>query len=96
MANWQGTSTGNITGFTIGSSGSTYSLTTISTTASTGTKPMSLAEDNKENFVLVVSEGGTPYFDAYIFDTSTSGVLDSAVTSSSYVATRSPLSIKLI
>jgi 6-phosphogluconolactonase (cycloisomerase 2 family) len=85
VANWQGTSTGNITGFTITDSSSTYSLTTISTTASTGTKPMGLAEDNKDNFVLSVSEGGTPYFDAYIFDTTTSGVLDSSVTSSSYV-----------
>jgi 6-phosphogluconolactonase len=85
VANWKGTSAGNITGFAIDDSSSTYSLAKLSTAVATGIEPMSLAEDSNENFVLAVSAEGSPYFDAYFFDTSTAGVLDTTITSSSFV-----------
>jgi len=82
VGNWAGSSTGNITGFQVTSSGSTYALTLQTNTAATGTQPSGLAEDNKSNFVLAVSNGGSPQFDAYIFDTTTTGKLDASVTGS--------------
>lgn len=84
VANWNGTSTGNITGFTIASSNSTYSLTKLSGTVATGVEPMSLVEDSKGNFVLAESSGGNPYLSAYIFDTTTAGQLDLTITSTTY------------
>lgn len=86
VANWKGTSAGNITGFEIGESDSVFTLTKLSTSVATGIQPMSLAEDSSENFVLAVSKSGSPYFDAYFFDTSTAGELDTTITSSSYAA----------
>jgi 6-phosphogluconolactonase len=84
VANWKGTSTGNITGFSITASDSTYTLTKLSNTVTTGIRPTSLAEDNNANFVLATSAGGSPYFNAYIFDTSTDGKLDKVLSSSTY------------
>lgn len=84
VANWKGTSTGNITGFSIGDSDSTFSLTKLSTAVATGIEPTSLAEDSNANFVLAESIGGSPYFDAYFFDTTTDGELDTTITSSSF------------
>jgi 6-phosphogluconolactonase (cycloisomerase 2 family) len=82
VANWKGTSDGNITGFTIAESDSVYSLSKLSASAATGIEPTSLAEDSDGNFVLAVSPGGSPNFDAYYFDTTTSGELDTTITSS--------------
>jgi 6-phosphogluconolactonase (cycloisomerase 2 family) len=84
VANWKGTSTGNITGFSISDSNSTYSLTKLSGNVSTGVEPRSLVEDNKGNFVLAESSGGNPYLSAYFFDTTTAGQLDLTITSTSY------------
>jgi len=84
VANWKGTSTGNITGFAISESDSEYTLTKLSTAVATGIEPMSLAEDSNQNFVLAVSRSGSPYFDAYFFDSSTAGQLDTTITSSSF------------
>ena len=85
VASGQGTSSdGVLQGFNIATSTSgsttTYSLSSIST-VSTGIQPQSLAEDSLSNFVLAVSSGGSPDFDAYIFDTATEGKLDSSITS---------------
>ena len=79
VANWAGSSTGNVTGFQLSTTSSTFSLAKLSTTVPTGTQPVGLAEDAKDNFILTVSSGGSPYFDAYIFDTTTAGKLDAAV-----------------
>jgi 6-phosphogluconolactonase (cycloisomerase 2 family) len=76
-----GGSTGNVVTFAVTSSGTTYSLTAQTTTASAGTDPVGLAEDSEGNFLLAVSSGGGPDLDAYIFDTTTAGKLDSAITS---------------
>lgn len=86
VANWNGTSSGNITGFSIASNGSSYSLTKLSNSVATGVEPVALAEDSTEQFVLAASSLGNPYFDAYYFDTSTSGQLDTTITSSVFAA----------
>jgi hypothetical protein len=84
VANGQGTATaGNVTGFTIASTGTTtitYSLTTDTATA-VGVQPLGLAEDNSGTFVLDVGSAGSPYFDSFTFDTTTPGQLDTQITS---------------
>ena len=88
VANWTGqSSSGNIAAFEITASGFSYSLTKLSSTAATGIRPMSLAEDSTGDFVLAACSGCSPYFDAYIFDSTTAGQLDTTLTSSSYAAT---------
>jgi len=79
VANGQGTSSaGNVAEFTVSGS-STYTIAAGSTSAS-GTQPYGLAEDSTGNFVLAVSSLGSPYFNAYTFDTTTAGKLDSQIT----------------
>jgi len=81
VANGAGTSTaGNVAGFAITASGSTYALSAGSTVAA-GVQPLGLAEDSSSTFVLAVGSLGSPYFDAYTFDTTTAGQLDSQITS---------------
>jgi hypothetical protein len=59
VANGQGTSgSGNITWFPISVSGTIYTIAAGSTIAS-GVVPAGLAEDNEDNFVLAVSNGGS-------------------------------------
>ncbi len=81
VANGEGASAaGNIAGFSITSSDGAYAVATDST-ASAGIQPFSLAEDSDSNFVLAASEGGSYDLEGYIFDTTTAGKLDLAVTS---------------
>jgi hypothetical protein len=84
VANGQGTSTaGNVAGFTVTANGTTtitYSLATDTTTAA-GVQPIGLAEDSSDAFVLAVSSLGSPYFEAYTFDATTLGQLDSQLES---------------
>lgn len=83
VANGTGnTSTGNVAWFPISVSGTTYTVAAGSNIAS-GIQPIGLAEDSDDNFVLVVSTGGStssgnPDLEAY---TMSSGALTSAVTS---------------
>lgn len=84
VASWNGTSAGIITGFSISDSNSTFSLTKLSGTNTTGDQPTSLVEDSDHNFVLAESSGGNPNFDAYYFDTTTAGQLDLTIKSSTY------------
>ena len=77
VANVAGNATG--VGFQVGSGGA---LLQLSSTFATGSEPTGLAEDNTDSFVLVVSSGGSPDFDAYSFSSS-SGSLTSGITSSS-------------
>lgn len=83
VANWMGTSSGSIAGFQVAASGTSYTLTALSSTATTGVEPTSLAEDNKGEFVFAVSTGGSPGFSAFTFDTTTASKLDLALTSNS-------------
>lgn len=80
VANWSGTSAGNITGFLLNASSS--SLTPQSNPAATGNLPNSMALDSTGDFMLVVNKQGTPTFNAYTFDSSTTGKLDSLLTGS--------------
>ncbi|MGO9318620.1 MAG: hypothetical protein ACLPXT_09080 [Terracidiphilus sp.] len=74
---------GNITGFAVsGSSSSGYTLTTGSTVAA-GAQPAGMALDSTGSYVFEVGSSGSPYFDAYTFDASTTGQLDSQITSTS-------------
>ncbi len=75
-----GSSNGNITGFSVTTSGSTYSLSPLSTTASAGIQPVGLAVDSQGNYLLAVNFGGNPDLDGYTLDTTTAGKLDLAVT----------------
>jgi len=65
----------------VSSSGSTYSVAPLSTTASAGTNPSAMAEDSTGTVVLLVNSGGSPDLNAFTFDATTSGKLDSAFTS---------------
>jgi hypothetical protein len=81
VANGAGqSSVGNIAGFAVAASGATYSLTAGSTVTA-GVQPLGLAEDSSNAFVFAVGSLGSPYFGAYTFDTTTPGVLDSQITS---------------
>jgi 6-phosphogluconolactonase (cycloisomerase 2 family) len=73
--------TGNISGFALTSTGTTYTLTVLTTTAAAGTYPVSLAQDATGNYVLAVDSGGGPDLEAYTFDATTAGKLDSAFNS---------------
>ncbi len=74
-----GSSTGNIAGFSVTTSGSTSTLTALSSVASAGITPIGLVQDNTGNYLLVVNSGGSPDLEAYTFDSTTAGKLDSAV-----------------
>jgi len=80
------TSAGNITGFSITATSSSYTLAKLSSSVATGYRPKSITEEKNGNFLIAACEGGSPYLDAYIFDTSTAGALDTVITSSSYAA----------
>jgi 6-phosphogluconolactonase len=84
VANGTGASSaGNVTGFTITATGTTtitYSIATGHATAA-GVQPLGLAEDSTSTFVMAVGSLGSPYFDAYTFDATTLGQLDSQLTS---------------
>ena len=76
-----GSSTGNISGFTIVTSttGTTYSLTAINT-VSAGSLTFSLAEDGTGAYLLAVNSGGSPDLSAFTFDATTAGQLDAGPT----------------
>jgi 6-phosphogluconolactonase len=77
-----GSTAGNITGFSVATSGTTtitYSLTTINT-VSTGIQTESLAEDSTDAYLLAVNYGGSPDLSTFTFDTTTAGQLDAGPT----------------
>jgi hypothetical protein len=84
VANGTGSTTaGNVTGFGITSNGATTPTYTVATGTATaaGIQPIGMAEDSTSTFVFAVGSLGSPYFDAYIFDATTLGQLDSQITS---------------
>jgi hypothetical protein len=76
-------SAGTIAGFTITASTATTPVYTIATdtTVAAGAAPTGMAEDSTGTFVFEVGSAGSPYFDAYTFDATSLGQLDSQVTS---------------
>ncbi len=76
-----GSSSGNISGFSVTASGSTYTLTAINT-VSTGSLTYALAEDSTSAYLLAVNYGGSPDLSTFTFDTTTAGKLVAGPTSS--------------
>lgn len=77
-----GSKTGNISGFSVTTSGTTtitYSLTAINT-VSAGTQTESLAEDSTDAYLLAVNYGGSPDLSTFTFDSTTAGQLDAGPT----------------
>lgn len=74
-----GSTTGNITGYPVTSSGGAYSLGTLINTIAAGTGTLGLAEDSTGTYVLATNSGG-PDLSVYTFDTTTSGKLVAATT----------------
>ncbi len=93
VANGAGTSSaGNISSFSVTSSGSSYTIASGSTIAA-GTQPYGLAEDSTSSYLLAINSLGNPYFSWYTFDSTTPGKLDAqstANTGSSPVAIVAP------
>jgi len=84
VANGAGASSaGNVTGFSITASSAATPVYTVASTTSTaaGVQPLGLAEDSTGTFVFAVGSLGSPYFDAYTFDATTTGQLDSQILS---------------
>ena len=86
-------STGSIAEFALTVSGTAYSLTALSSTASTGVTPAALAEDSTGSVVLLVNSGGSPDLDVYSFDATTPGKLDPALTAATGTDPVGPLAI---
>jgi len=80
-ASWESGS-GLITGYSV----TTSALTALSSTIATGTQPNGLVEDSTDGFVLGISYGGTPTFDAYALSSGTLTLSTSNSTVSSPVA----------
>jgi 6-phosphogluconolactonase (cycloisomerase 2 family) len=79
--NVSGSTTGLIQGFVVSASGSSYSVAAMSNTAAGGTATAGMAQDSLGNYLLVVNSGGNPDLQAFTFDATTAGKLDSAFTS---------------
>lgn len=74
-----GISTGNIAGFQVSTTGTSSTLLSLGTVASTGVNPVGLTQDSAGSYILVVNFGGSPDLGAYTIG---SGTLTSAFTSS--------------
>ncbi len=74
-----GSTTGNITGFAITTTGTVYSLTTVSSVAA-GVSTVAMAEENTGTYILAVNSSGSPDLNAFTIDTTTPGKLDSYAT----------------
>jgi hypothetical protein len=76
-----GSTTGNIQGFAITTTGSVYSLTSVSTIAA-GVSTIAMDEENTGTYLLAVNSSGSPDLNIYTFDATTAGKLDSYATAS--------------
>jgi 6-phosphogluconolactonase (cycloisomerase 2 family) len=74
-------STGVIAGFSIASSGTTYSLTALDSTFNAGTNPQAMAQDNTGTYAFALNSGGSPDLSGYTFSSTTPGYLVSAISS---------------
>lgn len=79
VANLVGTSAGNIATFQLNASAPSLILQNNN---ATGTEPNGIAEDTSKSYVMTVNNQGTPYFNAFTFDATTTGQLDSSITGS--------------
>lgn len=75
-----GSSNGSIQGFFVATSGSTYSLTSMGDATPTGVAPVGLVQESKGTYLMVVNFGGSPDLEAFTFDATTAGKLNSVIT----------------
>jgi hypothetical protein len=83
VANGTGTSAGDagvLGQFAVTGSAPNFTISSVGT-APTGVQPLGLAEDSTKSYVLEVGSDGSPYFDAFTFDSTTPGKLDSQIPS---------------
>jgi 6-phosphogluconolactonase (cycloisomerase 2 family) len=78
VASWVTGADGEVSGYSV----ATSALTPIGSPVATGTEPYGLVEDSTESYVMAVSNAGSPLFNAYTFDNSTLGQLDTSTTGS--------------
>jgi 6-phosphogluconolactonase (cycloisomerase 2 family) len=74
-----GSSNGNISGFSLNVSGSTYTLSAVNT-VTTGLLTYGLAEDSTGSYLLAVNYNGSPDLNTFTFDSTTTGQLDAGPT----------------
>jgi hypothetical protein len=75
-----GSTTGNITGYPLVSTGGVYSLGSIINTIAAGSSTVGLAEESTGTYLLAVNSGGSPDLNAYTFDSATPGKLVAGAT----------------
>jgi hypothetical protein len=90
-----GSSTGNIAGFAITTTGTVYSLTSVST-VSAGVSTVGLAEDSTGTYILAVNSSGSPDLNVYTFDSTTAGKLDSYTTASTGSDPTQPVAVAAV
>ena len=76
-----GSSDGNISGFTVTTTGTTPTLTAINT-VSAGVQTSSIIIDSTGVYLLAVNHGGSPDLSSFTFDSTTAGKLDAGPTGS--------------
>ncbi len=72
-------STGVIAGFTVATSGTSYTLTPLSGTINAGTNPQAMIEDSTGTYLFVTNFGGSPDLSGYTFSSGGSLVSASGV-----------------
>jgi 6-phosphogluconolactonase len=92
VGNGEGTSAGNINGFSVATSNGATTVANVSTVP-TGVEPSGLAEDSDSNFLLAVSVGGDSDLECYIFDSTTAGKLDDAINSTTGTNPTEPVAV---
>lgn len=75
-----GSSSGNVTGYPISTTGTAYSLGSIINTIAAGQITVGLAVDSSSTYLFAVNQGGSPDLNVYTFDSTTAGKLDSLFT----------------
>jgi 6-phosphogluconolactonase (cycloisomerase 2 family) len=91
-----GSTTGNITGFPIVSTGGVLSLGAAINTIAAGINTAGLAEDSTGTYVLAVNAGGSPDLNTYTFDSTTLGQLDAGATIATGTDPTRPIAIAAV
>jgi 6-phosphogluconolactonase (cycloisomerase 2 family) len=88
-----GSTSGNITGFPIVTTGGLYTLGASINTIAAGTNTAGLAQENTGTYLLAVNAGGSPDLNTYTYDTTTPGKLVAGATVSSGTDPTRPIAI---
>lgn len=83
-----------IAGYTIGSTGALTALS--SSPFQTGSGPMELSLDPSGKYLLVISAGGNPDLQAFSFDTTTAGKLDSVAMAATGTDPTDPVALAVV